>query len=509
MERRELIKLAEQIKKYDISNTFYTVTEFDDWLDSLTDDQIEKINSLDVDPNKIIFDTKLLINEDLLSCDDYCDRVKLMMKIKVAEGRRHLLEYLCTPSFLSHPSYYEDMKLLSKHDNPRWAICAIGEDSFNNSPYRSEDLKLILNAKDSDLEKKDDEAVAEALSYLASCEDSIESKYHRHDMEFISNVGSKYLQSTHAYPQHGINILAMNPASLNDEYHIDNMKLLASRNDNGTKSGETLIYKIMTNPYYINSERYRECIDMLINAKSYVKLAAMYLYICKKSDIENLDFYDSININEYVDSDLPHIFSCCYNEEDDVAGIDVPECMQHLNIINNSDESHTMDIGSILKNEDFMSSPYRNYDIDLLIAEKNPALLRILYRLFNNIVFISSPYHISDLKFIMNSKSDRQLQMLYSCATSTNNIYSPNHNYDMLYISTLDIDSLDKDIMTKIDYFLDRQEGINHPKHVEILEDLKYGNIPSEETLNENIKVMAKTFCPRNLIDRITKNTKN
>ena len=71
-------------------------------------------------------------------------------------------------------------------------------------------------------EKEKDWIVAESLALVAKNKLSINSKYHREDMELISISGSECLQMTGSYPEYGLNRLAINDVSLSDSYHLEN-----------------------------------------------------------------------------------------------------------------------------------------------------------------------------------------------------------------------------------------------------------------------------------------------
>ena len=51
----------------------------------------------------------------------------------------------CSIYFLRKSSFYEDLEEISKAETSRYALLVIGEEDFNNSPYRNEDLKMILH----------------------------------------------------------------------------------------------------------------------------------------------------------------------------------------------------------------------------------------------------------------------------------------------------------------------------------------------------------------------------
>ena len=148
MNKENLIKLINQIRKYDLVETFKNPEEFDEWLSNLNDKQIKNFNSLTIDPSLIPFPKRLLINENLLECNDYTKRVDAMLKLTNGEGCLHLFDNLCSKNFLNSKNYYSDMELISKAKTARYALWVIDKDLFINSPYHTEDLELIVNAKD-------------------------------------------------------------------------------------------------------------------------------------------------------------------------------------------------------------------------------------------------------------------------------------------------------------------------------------------------------------------------
>ena len=61
MNKEELKKLIEQIKKYNLTKAFDTTEEFDEWLLKLNEKRIRNFNNLSVEPSSIFFPSKLLI----------------------------------------------------------------------------------------------------------------------------------------------------------------------------------------------------------------------------------------------------------------------------------------------------------------------------------------------------------------------------------------------------------------------------------------------------------------
>ena len=104
--------------------------------------------------------------------------------------------------------------------------------------------------------------------------DSINSEYHRQDLQTIVKYGSKSLQMSHTYPKMAINYLAVNPVSLKDSYHLENMEILAQNQEIGN-----FLYAVMTNPQATKRRNYRSIIREMIENKNnigYVFLVCYY-----------------------------------------------------------------------------------------------------------------------------------------------------------------------------------------------------------------------------------------
>ena len=82
-------------------------------------------------------------------------------------------------------------------------------------------------------------------------------------------------------------------------------------------------------------------------------------------------------------------------------------------------------------------------------------------------------------------KSVQELRKwLITKATDEDSINSCYHDYDMKYISNLDLDNIDREILKSMHYYLFVPNGINHPNHIERLEKLSRGEtIQSEDTI--------------------------
>lgn len=243
------------------------------WISKLNKLQIKNILSLNIDKKKIKFDTKLLIDGNLLNTEDYLNRVNAIVSIDNAKGWEHLFEYLVTPKFLKSEKFYKDIETLKKADCAQKPLWIIGEPDFINSPYHDEDFELLVTAKDNS-DKKNDSIVQEAIATIAECDDSIKSGYHKVDLNTVMKYGSKALQLTHSFPESGINILATNPVSLKSKYHLEDMKILAENQEIGN-----FLYAVMTDSRVVKRKNYRKIVKEMVdnkNNKEYVFLICYY-----------------------------------------------------------------------------------------------------------------------------------------------------------------------------------------------------------------------------------------
>lgn len=89
--------------------------------------------------------------------------------------------------------------------------------------------------------------------------------------------------------------------------------------------------------------------------------------------------------------------------------------------------------------------------------------------------------------------------MLISKAIHEYSINSCYHDYDMEYISKLDLDSIDREILKSMHYYLFVPNGINHPNHIERLEKLSRGEtIQSEDAILSHLDYLEKN--PDNVV---------
>lgn len=470
MDKEQLKKIINQIKKYNLTKEFDDIKEFNDWLVTLNDKQIKNFNKLDIPSEEIKFPTKLLINSNLLSCDDYQDRVAAMCKLKNGEGCWHLFDRLCSPNFLKSKKYYQDIDMISKAATARYALWVINEDSFINSKYHDEDLKLIVEAKD--IDKKDgytnDWLVAEALATVAENVDSINSPYHQKDMELIATAGSDCLQMSHSYPEHSLNTLAIDKVSLNDKYHLENMQILS--ND---RMSNKLLYALMTNEEIVKGKHYREEINALKNAKSYVTALAIYYYIVNPDKIDSSDYVEYLYEYNLESRDIDLLD----RNNKRLKGNYNPNYLEYLKILNQIDNRFVLHFESLLSNEVLINSPYQQYDLDLLLTITDKNIYMDLYKLMSNKNSLSGLFHKEDVELISKTSNERIRQLLLRKATNKDSINSVNHQYDMQYISKLNLESISEELYDKMHYYLFNQKGINDCDHVDILEKLYRGEI--------------------------------
>ena len=296
--------IVDKIIIYDLLGEFSSTKEMLKWISKLNKLQIKNILSLNIDKKKIKFDTKLLIDGNLLNTEDYLNRVNAIVSIDNAKGWEHLFKYLVTPKFLKSEKFYKDIETLKKADCAQKPLWIIGEPDFINSPYHDEDFELLVTAKDNS-DKKNDSIVQEAIATIAECDNSIKSGYHKVDLNTVMKYGSKALQLTHSFPESGINILATNPVSLKSKYHLEDMKILAENQEIGN-----FLYAVMTDSRVVKRKNYRKIVKEMVdnkNNKEYVFLICYYAigeYKTKFAQSFN-DFY-VFNLSRHRE-DLPDV----------------------------------------------------------------------------------------------------------------------------------------------------------------------------------------------------------
>lgn len=487
MKSDELKKIISQIKKYNLEKVFDTPKDFDKWLNNLSTKQINNFNNLTVEPSKIQFPVGFLINDNLLNCDDYNNRVIAMSKLKNADGWYHLFDRLCSPNFLNSQNYYEDMEMISKAPSAQYLLWIVDKDAFINSPYHKEDLKLIVEAKDTPKEEgyELDWLVAEALTMVAGNSDSINSPYHQNDMQLIAHAGSECLQMSHSYPENSLNNLAINSVSLKDKYHLENMQILAQNPDKSE-----YLYELMTSHKFINGKYYRSEVNALANAKSSLTAMALYFYILNPDEVESsrmfIDYYGKL-----YDLGLDYKDIYELKRKNSIKGSINPNYLRYLALLNQIDDKYVLFVESLLSNRVFASSQHCDYDLNVLLSMKDKDIFFDLYKFMSYKSSLNSIHHIKDLDYICKTQNKELRSWLLSKAIDEDSINSCYHDYDMEYISKLDLDIINQDILKSMHYYLFSPNGINHPNHIERLEKLSRGeSIQSEDTILSHLNYL-------------------
>lgn len=278
--------IKNQLLKYNIIDSFLSEEEISRWISRLTKLQIKNILSLDLKPENIKFDSKLLIDNNLLNTKDYLKRINALVSINNADGWYHLFDRMLRPEFLNSSKFYQDIETLKQAECAQIPLWIIGESTFINSPYHDEDFELLVTSKDIN-DKKKDYVVWDAIATVSKNEESIRSCYHRKDLQTIVRYGSKSLQMSCTYPEGSINNLAVNPISLNYSRHLDDMEILAQNPEIGN-----FLYAVMTDKNTIRKNNYRRIIREMIDNKEnkyYVFMVCYYAIGEKKAiDAQNI-----------------------------------------------------------------------------------------------------------------------------------------------------------------------------------------------------------------------------
>ena len=460
--------IIEQIKKYNLSKSFSSPEDLDRWLERLNNRQINNLITLDIKPEELTVPKTTIVNENLLNCTDYKNRLKALSKVQNCEGYYHLFNRFCSIYFLRKPSFYEDLEEISKAETSRYALWVIGEEDFNNSPYRKEDLKMILGAKDTpkeEDEKEKDWLVAESLALVAKNKLSINSKYHREDMELISISGSECLQMTGSYPEYGLNRLAINDVSLSDPYHLENMQILAE----SPVSAEYL-YRLMTNPEFIKRKTYRQEIDALRYAKSEVTAMAMYRFI---TNDKTENFWEISNLMQ--DHNLNYLNAYNLGRNKTVTGNNHPNYIQVLYMLNEVSDQYVLFFASLLADKNLINSGYQDYDLDLLLKIDNEEIFMDLYEIMSNEQSLNSEHHIEDVKLISTEEDSKKRKAYLSKATDKISLQNQHHRYDMEFIKRIDYSEIDERTLNKMYFYLYNNQGMTNPRHIEMLEKIYNG----------------------------------
>ena len=279
MKNETLKQIIIQIKKYGLVDVFKTIDNFKNWISTLDSKQINSFLSLNIEPKEVENFKSILINRNLLSCQDYSKRVEAIAKLKNGDECWYLFDKICNPKFLESKNFYEDIAMISKADDAKYGLLMLEEDLFINSPYHNEDLRLRLEAKDS--------YTAEALAEVAKNINSINSPYHQKDMILISMADNDSFE----YSEIGLQDLAINEDSLKDKYHLENMQILAEH----TIVNEEL-FCIMTDSRFIKGKNYRKEVEILKNAKSKINARVLYYYIANptRKFFGDNDYFNSL-----------------------------------------------------------------------------------------------------------------------------------------------------------------------------------------------------------------------
>ena len=463
MKNETLKQIIEQIKKYELTETFSDVEEFKKWASKLNSTQVNNFLSLDINLEEIRELRHLLINCDLLSCQDYKKKVAAISTLKNGDGCWHLFDAICKPNFLKSKNFYKDIEMLSKADTARYGLWILGEDTFINSPYHDEDLKLLVETHDTREEDPLDFVISDAIATVAGNIDFIKSPHHRADMKLIATAGSDCLQMGHSYPEHSLNNLAVNKVSLADKYHLENMQILATN-----PIASEFLYIIMTDPNFVKGKNYRKEVEALANAKSKATARALYYYIVnpKRKYLSDMDFLRDCK----YDIEAAHI-----SDRNSVAGSNDPNYLKNLIKINEIDDELVMHFVSLLMNPNFINSPYKDFDLELLQSISSKSIFMDLYRLMNEEVSLNNKHHKRDAVIISQSTIDGVRDLLLEKACNEYSLNSINHEYDMEFISKLQLDSIAEKIYFEIYYYLFRQKGIDDPQRKEKLEKLLQG----------------------------------
>lgn len=465
MKEDTLKKIIEQIKKYELTNSFSNVEELKKWASKLNSIQIKNFLNLDIDLEEIRELRHLLINLDLLRCQDYKKKVDAISTLKNGDGCWHLFNAICSPNFLKSDNFYKDIEMLSKAITARYALWILGEDTFINSPYHDEDLKLLVETHDTKAENPLDFVVSDAIATVAGNMSSIKSQHHSADMKLIATAGSDCLQMSHSYPKYSLNNLAINKVSLADKYHFANMQILATN-----PIASKFLYIIMTDPNFVKGKNYRKEVEALVNAKSKVTARALYYYIVNP-DRKYLNDKDFLRDYKY-DIEDAHIWDI-----NSVAGSNDPNYLKNLIKINEIDDKLVMYFVSLLMNPNFINSTYKDFDIELLQGISNKCIFMDLCRLMTDEISLNNKYHKKDAVIISQSAIDGVRDLLLEKACNEYSVNSINHEYDMEFISKLHLDSITEKIYFEMYYYLFEEKGIDDPKHKENLEKLLQGEL--------------------------------
>lgn len=449
MNNETLKQIISQIKKYGLVNVFKTIGNFENWMSSINSKQIDNFLSLNIEPKEVENFRNILIDRNLLSCQDYSKKVEAISKLKNGDGCWHLFHRICNPKFLESRNFYKDIEMISKAETARYCLNALEENLFIDSPYHTEDLKLIVEAKDS--------YTAEALVDVAQSIFSINSPYHQKDMLLISKAN---------HSVDNLVYLATNENSLKDKYHLENMHILAEH----TNANEEL-FEIMTYKRIIQGKDYRKEVEILKNAKNRMNARALYYYIVNPRE---KFFHDA----EYISSLPKELYdllgkSSRIFDHNLIAGSNDPEYLNNLIKISNMDERLVMHYTALLMNPYFISNQYKDFDLKVLESITDFDIFMDLYTLiYDKLDIVDNTHHQSDVILLSKTLDSKIRKWLIERMTNENN---NNYDYDIEYITKLKLDSINDEIKEEMKYYLFKEKGINDLKHREKLESLLTG----------------------------------
>lgn len=476
MDKDILTKIINKIKEYNLTKHFDNKNDFKEWIKSLNAKQINNFINLNIKKSEFEFPSSLLINNDLLNCDDYNKRVEALSKLHNGDGCWHLFGALVSPNFLYSNKWYKDVEMISQAEEARYCLWIIDDDAFIKSPYHDEDLKLIVEAKDTSIDeygnpREYDFAIAASLAETAKCIESINSPYHQEDMNLIAHAGSDKVQGSNSYPKMSIDCLARNEISLKDKYHNENMQILLNSKLN---DANCYIYNLFTNSDVINSKYYDLIRKTIKNIDEDITMIALYYYILDDKNLQNhtiIDIINEYNLNTSIKSDIFPISYYYYDDEIKLNQINP----NHLELIASLNNPIVLYIKYLLTNENFLNSPYLDYDLKFILTNyyenTNYENLNIIVKILTNINFINSQNHIKDLEIINSAKDKETIYNLSECATNEYNINSINHDYDMKYI----LENSQKRLSNNMKKYIFNEKYINSTEHIECLEKLAKG----------------------------------
>ena len=451
MKNETLKRIISQIKKYDLVKVLRTTDNFEYWISSLNSKQIDNFINLNIEFQEVKNFKSILIDRNLLDCQDYQKRIEAITKLKNGDRCWYLFWRICNKKFLESKNFYKDIEMISKADTVRYCLEAIEEDLFIDSPYHGEDLKLIVEAKDS--------YIAEALVGVAQSVFSINSPYHQKDMLLISKAN------------HSVNnlvYLATNENSLKDKYHLENMQILAECiNPNANEE----LFEIMTYKRIIQGKDYRKEVEILKNAKNRMNARALYYYIVNPRE---KFFHDA----EYISSLPKELYdllgkSSRIFDHNLIAGSNDPEYLNNLIKISNMDERLVMHYTALLMNPYFISNQYKDFDLKVLESITDFDIFMDLYTLiYKGLEIKDNPHHQSDVILLSKTVDSKIRKWLIERMTNKNN---NNYDYDIEYITKLKLDLISDKIKEEMKYYLFEEKGINDLKHREKLESLLNG----------------------------------